>query len=538
MIPLESLSRLKLNVVKTKMQASSSSKQSKKSKRPGDTPQWSSLEKKGKQLWPKLDWFQKEAVAFAIHKQSCALYMEQGTGKTWVSFGIVEQLLTNESEGLIVGLLQNLETTWFDQFSKLFPHVNVTRDWEAYKKLPKPKLLLCHYEYLTKHINKFARKTWSWVICDESQRLKNRSSNASRAMRKLRYQSDHKYVLSGTPDDGDLIHYWAQFRFFAPDVFGDNWARFDSEYLVPTGYMGYKRKFNPKKIEKFNKLIEPWVMVVSNEVLGLEAARHVRVPVEMPPHVRAKYDQMEDHLVVELKDQILAAQLPVTKTVKLQQLASGFIYDEEHVVHRISGFRTRRCEKLLERHRGEPVVIFCKYVPEMRSLASLCRRMKLRYAFIRGGRKFKKIRPQVQRDFQAGLYDVVICQIRSGVGIDLYKSHVAIFYSTGHSSIDFQQSKARVYRRGQTEKVVYYYLIVKNSIDEDIQLALKEKRSVSKSILRRMETRLKRRQPDGQSENRNETRNEGSRRRRAEVRRQRPRRGAGDRTRIRSRETP
>lgn len=529
---------MKLNVVRKKTQASSNSKPLKKSKPPEATQQWSSLEKKGKQLWPKLDWFQKEAVAFAIHKQSCALYMEQGTGKTWVSFGIVEQLLTPESEGLIVGLLQNLETTWLDQFTKLFPQVNVTRDWEVYKKLPKPKLLLCHYEYLVKHVDKLARKTWSWIIVDESQRIKNRSTSSSRAMRKLRYKSDHKYVLSGTPDDGDYTHYWAQFRFFAPEVFGDSWAEFDNDYLLPTGYMGYKRKFDPRKVAKFEKKIQPWVLVVSNEVLDLKEPRHVRIAVDMPAHVRKKYDQMEEHLVVELKDQILAAQLPVTKTVKLQQLVSGFIYDEEHNVHRISGFRTRRCESLLEKHRGDPVVIFCKYVPEMRSLASLCRRMKLSYAFIRGGRKFKKIRPQVQRDFQAGKYDVVICQIRSGIGIDLYKSHVAIFYSTGHSSIDFQQSKARVYRRGQTEEVVYYYIVVKNSIDEDIQLALKEKRSVSKSILRRMQTRLKRRQPDGyEDEGKARSDDEGSRRRRTEVRRERPGRGARHRTRVRSRET-
>ena len=454
---------------------------------------------KEKELWRKLDWFQKAAVEFAIQKQCAALYMEQGTGKTWVSFGIIEQLLDEKSEGLIVGLLANLETTWLDKFKQLFPQVNITQDWESYKKLPKPKLLLCHYEYLVKHDTKLAKKQWSWIIVDESQRIKNRSSNASRSMRKLRHSSSYKYVLSGTPDDGDAQHYWAQFRFFAPEVFGDVWAEFDSEYLLPTGYMGYKRKFNPKKVEQFERKIAPHILVVMNDVLELKKPREVRVKVNMPQFLRQKYEDMEDHLVVELKDQILAAQLPVTKTVKLQQLASGFIYDEEKVTHRISNFRTRRLMGIISRHPLEQIVVFCKYVPEMDSIAKACGRAGLKYAFIRGGRKYKKIRPQVQRDFMSGKYDVVIVQIRSGVGIDLYSSHVAIFYSTGHSSIDFQQSRARVYRRGQTEQVVYYYLVVKNSIDEDIQLALKEKRSVSKTLLNRMKTRLNRSKPDGKS---------------------------------------
>jgi len=521
---------LKISEAKITKPRQSNSKRSKRSKRQRGTRKSSTVKLREGLLWKKLDWFQKEAVEFAILKRSCALYMEQGTGKTWVSFGIIEQLLSDESEGLIVGLLANIETTWLDQFTELFPQVNITQDWEEYKKLPKPKLLLCHYEYLVKHQDKLARKTWSWIICDESQRLKNRSSNASRAMRKLRYRSDHKYVLSGTPDDGDPTHYWAQFRFFQPDVFGDVWAEFDHEYLLETGYMGYKRKFNPKKISQFEKKIQPWILVITNEVLGLKEPRHVRVPVEMPEFVREKYDMMEEHLVIDLKEQILAAQLPVTKTVKLQQLASGFIYDEERVAHRLSNFRTRRLRPLLERHRNEQVVVFCKYVPEMDSIAKCCKRMGLRYAFIRGGRKYKKIRPQVQRDFMDGKYDVVIVQIRSGVGIDLYSAAVAIFYSTGHSSIDFQQSKARVYRRGQTRQVVYYYLIVKKSIDEDIQLALKEKRSVSKTLLKRMKTRLKGVKPDGKSES------ESNRNEKRRIRRPVPGRSARHRTRVRPRE--
>lgn len=416
--------------------------------------------------------------------------MEQGTGKTWVSFGILEKLLNDNFEGMVVGLLNNLETTWLDQLSVEFPQVNVTRDWGEYKKLPKPKLLLCHYEYLVKHIKKLCKKTWSMILVDESQRIKNRSSGASRAMRQLRYKSEHKYVLSGTPDDGDPIHYWAQFRFFAPDVFGDRWADFDEGYLIKSGYMGYGRKFDTRKKRKFDKLIQPWIKVVTNEVLKLIPARHVRVMIEMPEHVRAKYDLMEEHLVMELKDQILTAQLPVTKTVKLQQIVSGFIYDDDHVAHKFSTFRLRRLESIMAQHPNEQKVIFCKYVPEIDAIERLCVRQGLRVATLRGGRKHKKLRPQMQRDFQAGLYDVAIVQIRSGVGVDLYSARIAIFYSTGHSSIDFQQSKARVYRRGQTRQVVYYYLVVKNSIDEDIQLALKEKRSVSKSILTRMQTRL------------------------------------------------
>lgn len=470
--------------------ALSNSKPSKTSSQLSATRRSHIASKKPRTIYERLDWFQKEAVDFAIHKGSCALYMEQGTGKTWVSFGLVEKLLSPDFEGLVIGLLNNLETTWRDKITVEFPQLNVTSDWEVYKKLPKPKLLLCHYEYLVKHVKKLARRKWTMILVDESQRIKNRSSNASRAMRQLRYQSDHKFVLSGTPDDGDPIHYWAQFRFFAPEVFGDVWSEFDSEYLIPTGYMGYKRKFDTRKRKKFDALIKPWIKVVGNEVLGLIPPKNIRVLIDMPEHVRRRYDLMEEHLVFELKEDILAAQLPITKTVKLQQIVSGFIYDDDHEAHRFSSFRTRKLESIMRRHLSEQMVIFCKYVPEMEAIERSCKRLGLSVAMLRGGRKYKKLRPQLQRDFQARKYDVAVVQLKSGVGIDLYQAQITIFYSTGHSSIDFQQAKARTYRRGQQGQVVYYYLVVKNSIDEDIQLALKEKRSVSKSILTRLKARL------------------------------------------------
>jgi len=135
----------------------------------------SEASRKPRSIYERLDWFQAEAVDFAIKRGSCALYMEQGTGKTWVSFGIVEKLLGPDFEGLVVGLLNNLETTWLDKISVEFPDLNVTRDWEEYKKLPKPKLLLCHYEYLVKVIKKLARRKWTMILVDESQRIKNRA---------------------------------------------------------------------------------------------------------------------------------------------------------------------------------------------------------------------------------------------------------------------------------------------------------------------------------------------------------------------------
>lgn len=445
-------------------------------------------------LYEKLEPYQKIAVEFATSRRSAAIFMKQGTGKTWVSFGVIERI-DNELEnyqGFIVSLLANLETTWLDGFKQNFPHLNVASDWETFKKLPKPRWLVIHYEYFIKIIKRLINQSWEVGIIDESQRLKNRSSVASRAAARFK-DVFHRIILSGTPDDGNPIHYWAQFRYFAPQVFGKRWKDFDEEFLLPTGYKGYKRKLNPLKAKEFYDLVSPYTHYVGTEVLKLKKPRHIRVPLEAPLRVWRYYNEMEEEFLTQLEEEeiVITAKLAITKAVKLQQIASGFIIDEEGDAHRFSGYRIKKLRKILKLHPNEPVVIFCKYIEELEWIELMLKSRNHKVAVIRGGTKYKRNRAQTLRDFQLGKYDYIICQIRTGSGgIDLFYSKVAIFYSIGYSSIDFQQAQARVYRWGQKGRVVYYYFYLKNSIDEDIYYAIYKKGSVSKTIRRHIRRKL------------------------------------------------
>jgi SNF2 family DNA or RNA helicase len=50
-------------------------------------------------------------------------------------------------------------------------------------------------------------------------------------------------------------------------------------------------------------------------------------------------------------------------------------------------------------------------------------------------------------------------------GISLVRARYAVYYSTGFSLGLYLQSRARLHRPGQTRPVVYYHLVVRDTVD-------------------------------------------------------------------------
>ncbi len=60
----------------------------------------------------------------------------------------------------------------------------------------------------------FIAVNFLYVVLDESQHIKNPSSNIYRAVMRLR--ADHRIVLTGTPVENSLTDLWTQLSFVNP----------------------------------------------------------------------------------------------------------------------------------------------------------------------------------------------------------------------------------------------------------------------------------------------------------------------------------
>ena len=65
----------------------------------------------------------------------------------------------------------------------------------------------------------------------------------------------------------------------------------------------------------------------------------------------------------------------------------------------------------------------------------------------------------------------------------LTAASVAVFYSLDFSYANYEQSRARIHRIGQTKKCLYIHLIAKNTIDEKVMDALRRKSDVARLMV-------------------------------------------------------
>lgn len=445
-------------------------------------------------LYDRLYDFQKKAVESALVAKTYGIFAEQGTGKTWITAGIIEKLADDRFQCLLVVPLANIVTTWETMLRQVA--CGVYRDWETFKVAKGPRILLIHYEAMPKLDKKIISHKWTMVVFDESQRIKSRGSRQSRIAGRIK-DAEYRIILSGTPFDDlmdDPQELWAQMRFMNPELFGRRWSDYEDEFLYRTGYMGYKRAFRKTRLPVVLKRVEPYILRLKKEdVLSLPPIYYYHTPVSLCGQQRRVYEEMEATSVSEIDGHVISAGLEITRLVKLQQICGGFVKTDEDDEIRLGFAKLEKVVEIVE-SEDKPLVIFAKYRFEVAQVARRLTRGKYNVSIIDG--KSRKTRTQTIRDFQAGKIDILVAQVRTGgVGIDLFRSSTVIFYSTTFSFIDFEQAVARVHRQGQTRPVKIYLLYAKNTVDKLIYDTILSKRNVSEEILRHFHPKDRTRRP-------------------------------------------
>ena len=112
----------------------------------------------------------------------------------------------------------------------------------------------------------------------------------------------------------------------------------------------------------------------------------------------------------------------------------------------------------------------------------MLRKKGIGYALIKGD---VKDRAEQVSAFQTDLdTKVFVGQLQTtGMGLTLTAGSVCVYYSLDFSYANYQQSMARVRRIGQTKRGVYIHLVCKDTIDEKVMGALKQKADVSKLLV-------------------------------------------------------
>ncbi|MFM1763921.1 MAG: hypothetical protein RLZZ512_1711, partial [Bacteroidota bacterium] len=152
---------------------------------------------------------------------------------------------------------KSLLYNWMSESAKFCPALKTAlySGLNRQKMVPtfgKLDLVVMSYGTMRNDVEVLRNYRFNCIVLDESQAIKNPSSQTSRALLKL--QSRSRIALTGTPIENTLLDIWSQMNFLNPGLLG-SYTYFEKQFIRPI-----EKGANPQKTEELRKLIDPFVL--------------------------------------------------------------------------------------------------------------------------------------------------------------------------------------------------------------------------------------------------------------------------------------
>jgi SNF2 family DNA or RNA helicase len=330
---------------------------------------------------------------------------------------------------------------------------------------------------------------WGLMIMDESHKIKSPSGKASAFCARLSFRSQYRLALTGTPLPHSHLDIFAQYKVLDRSIYGTSFYAFRNSF---SKMGGYKAKqvigLREDREEEFKRRMASIAFRVGKDVLDLPPTQHVDYTCALGREAARIYAGLERELIADVGKGVVTAANAMVRVTRLQQVTGGFVPVEtelaggdQETVQRITWIddaKRRLLEDVLEDIGSEPVVVFCRFRPDMDAVHEAFSTLKISSLELSGRRD--ELAEWKQRQAQG----LVVQIAAGGTGVDLTRARYAIYYSTNFSLADYDQSLSRTHRPGQTRPVTYIHLIVKGTVDERVANALADRANVIDEIVK------------------------------------------------------
>ena len=347
-------------------------------------------------------------------------FLEMRLGKTPVALN--EYLLLQREHGIhraVVLAPNKFKATWAAEAERFGVHVPVhvyeaaraARHYEGFlarSERAGAGLLIANYEAIIaangKHFDRiaaFADDRPFLLVLDESAVVKNPRSKMSRAALRLGKAAAYRRALSGMPAPYAPYDLWNQFRVLGTLGDHSNFYAFKHTFTRMGGFQG-KQALGIQNAEILDRFLRSRCFRAKKTDWGLTlGVDYEQVPLEMTAAQKDAYRRMERDLVLWLGEAngAVVAENVLAKHMKLQQIASGFIYGENGATVDIMPFeKTPKFIDLkdrLDNYIPGKVIVIAHYRATLRNLY---RALKPQMpAFIVGGMKSEDVEREKAR---------------------------------------------------------------------------------------------------------------------------------------------
>lgn len=436
---------------------------------------------------------QKYALAMMDYNQGMGLFISPGGGKTAIALTwIKEHLESGDIHDALVICPASLVEMWRQSIDDMIRFEGWT---EASIEIVKEAITISSISRIYKaesrivkhrdgneekvrsyHVRDELDKEWDVIFVDESHTIGSHSSIQSKTAMTMSRSAKHRYIMTGTPvsgsskDGADYSKLFGQMQFITQGRMWRNWTDFCNVAVA-----SFDKFYKPYR---YNKEYCESIMKAHAIVARLEDFVDMPGFVESDiPCVLAEKKVYKDITKHCLGDYGLDETVAGQSFIRLLQICSGSLKNEAETMR----FKCSKDDALHDILTGtdEPVVIFCNFSASVDRCVEVCGKAG-RKAVSFDGRSKK----DSWKDFTSGTYDTIVCQYQSGgAGLNLQNSFTMVFFEPTLSTLNLEQAKGRIYRKGQERKCVYYYLSTPSTIERRVWDSVRNGVDVTNAML-------------------------------------------------------
>jgi SNF2 family DNA or RNA helicase len=303
-------------------------------------------------------------------------------------------------------------------------------------------LVVTSYGIVRRDIEYLTSYYFNYVILDESQAIKNPSSNISKAVREL--NSKHRLILTGTPLENSTLDLWSQMSFINPGLLGHN-------------------------------IIKPFILRRHKSQVAKELPEKIENVYysAMTPEQNERYEEVKN----QYRNQILrhiedfgvnkSQMILLQGLTKLRQIANH----PKLVEPEYEGESGKMTDMLIMMDNalaeGHKILVFSQFVKHLNLVKQVIEERELDYCYLDGATKDRE--KQVERFQNEDSVRMFLISLKAGgLGLNLTEADYVFLLDPWWNPAVEAQAIDRAHRIGQKKKVITYKFIMSGTVEEKI----------------------------------------------------------------------
>lgn len=432
---------------------------------------------------------QIEAFNYGLKRHQLLLCDEQGLGKTKESIDITVSKKDELNKVLVVCGVNSVRFNWAQEISIhsneksiiLGNKNDVLTDLERWlnddiyfgiiniEKLRKPEIISTISEYIKS-------QKIGGVIVDEVHKIKNPKTQQGKAVANNLRDAKFKIGLTGTPITNNPLDLWNILNWLGATR--DNYFAFRNKYVILGGWEG-KQVMGFKNLNNLNADLQQIMLRrTKNDVIDLPPKIYKNEYIELSSQEKKEYKEQKNHISIiltKIEDEngdIKEKEVPniLGLLIRLREATSGINSSVKSKIERLVELYT---EEYLPLKRK--IIVFTNFTETVKDVVDALAEYDPLY--VTGNVPLEERQQKVNLFQSSSEHNVIVGTIGAmGTGLTLNKASAVIFIDKSYSYADNLQAEDRAHRIGTEHSVNVISLIAKNTIDENIESILANKK--------------------------------------------------------------